>query len=139
MVEQPAPAAETAAELAARFHRSDASVRNWLAAPGAPEPTGQVERRGKLARVYDPDTVEAYFRATGRLPASPEPAPGEDPLMTLTEAAAHAGLQWKTASSYVARKQWPGPDVPAEKSEDGHARWRRSTIDRARTARRRMS
>lgn len=139
MVEQTdAPQGETLPELAARFERSDESLRVWLAEPGAPEPTGLRATSRRPAKEYDPDEVAAFLRRAGRLPGAPEQNPAEDPLMTLREAAGHAGIAYSTARAYVAGGQWPEPDEPAGTNVRG-ARWRRSSIDKARAGRKRMA
>lgn len=138
MIDQDAPTfGETYAELGERFHRSAESLRKWLAEPGAPAPIGYRRTTRKPAAEYDPVTVTAYLRASGRLPQHRPVDPAHDPLLTLVEAAAYAGIAEKTALAYVARGQWPAPDIPTGK--DGPRRWRQSTIDKALSKRRRMS
>lgn len=132
------PLGLTLSELALCFGRSGESLRVWLSEPGAPDPVGLRASGRRLAKEYDPDAVGAFLRATGRLPEPAEPAPEDDALLTLREAATHAGVEYTTAKSYVNRGQWPGPDVPAGANGRG-ARWRRSSIDRARADRKRMS
>lgn len=62
---------------------------------------------------------------------------GEDPLLTITQAAARAGLKRGTWQSYVSRNLAPPPDDPDQYDSDGaeidkfrrRPRWRGSTVD----------
>lgn len=119
----------TAAELGARYGRSAATIRTWLAEPEAPAPVG---KRGK-AHEYDPDQAEAHFRRT-HLPPLPDPDDDPGRLLTLAEAADRAGIEYSTASSYVARGQWPDPD----EVRDGVKLWKAATIDQRRANRKRL-
>jgi hypothetical protein len=106
----------TRKEIAERYGKSVPTVKKWAELPGFPEAIGA---RGRSLE-YDPDAVEEFYRAVVAVPELPEGDPEE--LVTLSEAAARAGIPVNTLAGYKSREgDWPEPVV--QDGRTGLYRW----------------
>lgn len=120
----------TLPDVARKYGRPLATVRQWRYSYDWPEPRGT---RGKWQE-FDEDAVDQAVRAILALPDAGDGAdPGE--LLGMKRAAAEAGISYGTLRSYVSRspgRYWPLPDD----EKDGVKRWKRSTVRAYMAARR---
>ena len=116
-----------APEIAARYKRPLTTVQTeWMPDPAWPAAAG---KRGRW-KEYDAAEVAAAVQAITERPQLAGGDPGD--LLTIAQAAAHAGISPSTIRADLSRGRWPAPDD----KEHGVKRWKRSTVNRVMEGRR---